>query len=282
MYEAYVQSASAKIRLILEKDTFEKIISDSFFYSYIPSVRIINFCNSYDATIYIEEKQKNILDIKYPVIHYEYTTLNTKDIITLIEYIFERARQERGIMCIHGASAILNDKAVIFWGPATGMGKTTLALRLSEKADGFYSDEKILIDVENRRTVGRIENQYISNIYWKNILGDKGYYKPQNLMPDREYDIKLFVYPLICEQKEFIIEEWNRQKFLWHLYEESSRKIRGTSRVLFSNTLPVESLDTFSISVTRLNMLKDFTKNIKAIYYKGDYSRVIDIIKNKY
>ena len=51
---------------------------------------------------------------------------------------------------------------------------------------------------------------------------------------------------------------------------------------LFSNTLPVESLDTFSISVTRLNMLKDFTKNIKAIYYKGDYSRVIDIIKNKY
>ena len=280
MYEAYLQSASAKIKLILEKSVFDSIVQDEFFYSYIPSVKIIDHCENFDATIFIENRLKNNIEINYPNITYQYNTLNTKDLISLIEYVFERARQDRGIVCIHGAGAIVNNKAVICWGPATGMGKTSLAVELSKLDNMFYSDEKILIDLKNKKVVGRINKQYVSNDYWKNKLGNTSYFEPKNLAPDKEYDISLFVYPLICDQKEYLIDRWNSNKFAWHLYEETSRKIRGTSRVLFDNTFPVMPLDSFALSITRLNLVKNFTKNMNAVYYKGNLNYISNAIKN--
>lgn len=121
MQEIYIKSSVAVVKVIAKETIISAIINDSFFYSYIPSVEILNTtAENIDATIKIDETTENILDINYPNIYYGYKKLNIKDVISLIEFIFERARQEKGIICIHGAGAIISHKLIACWGPATG------------------------------------------------------------------------------------------------------------------------------------------------------------------
>lgn len=280
MNEVFLKSASAIVKLNVDIEIFKQIMEDEFFYAYIPSVKVIDYYEKYDATIYIQKNNVNSIEVNYPDTYYKYNSLNTKDIITLIEFIFERARQEKGIFCIHGASSIVNDKAVICWGPATGMGKTTLALALSNVDNHFYSDEKILIDMPKKKVVGRIKKIYISNDFWKEKFGNVRFYENDTSAFDKEYDISMFVYPLICDNKRIVLEKWNSNKFAWHLYEETSRKIRGTSRVFFNYSYPLASLDTFALSVTRLNMVKEFTDSTPSLYYKGNVDNIVEFVKN--
>lgn len=123
MQEIYIKSATAILKLIAPENIISTIINDDFFYSYIPSVVIVHSTDikTIDASITLEECESNILNINYPYVYYGYNTLNTKDIISLIEFILERARQEKGIICIHGAGSVVNNKLAICWGPATGM-----------------------------------------------------------------------------------------------------------------------------------------------------------------
>lgn len=121
MQKVYIKSSAAVVKVVAKETIISAIINDSFFYSYIPSVEILNTtAENIDATIKIDETTKNILDINYPNIYYGYKKLNIKDIISLVEFIFERARQEKGIICIHGAGAIISHKLIACWGPATG------------------------------------------------------------------------------------------------------------------------------------------------------------------
>lgn len=127
MQEIYIKSATAVVKLIAKENIISAIINDSFFFSYIPSIEILNkTTKNIDAVIKVEETTENILNIDYPNIYYGYKKLNIKDIVSLVEFIFERARQEKGIICIHGAGAIVNDKLIACWGTATGMRKNNL------------------------------------------------------------------------------------------------------------------------------------------------------------
>ncbi len=275
--EIYVKSASAIVKICSDEKTLSDITNDDFFSSYIPSALILNNCEKFDAVITIKKSSKNQIKLTYPNIELEYIDFNPKDAISLTEYILERARQEKGIICVHGASAIVDGKAIVCWGPATGMGKTSLALKLSE-GGMFYSDEKVLVDLINKKTVGRIKNQYVSNDYWRKKLGNSKYFVHENTAEDLEYEISLFSYGLICNQEEYMFDIWTSDKFLWHLYEESCRKIRGTSRMFFGNTYPVMSLDTEELAANRMKLVKEFTKNVKAIYYKGNIEKAVQMI----
>lgn len=161
-------------------------------------------------------------------------------------------------------------------------GKTTLALEIAKNNGAFYSDEKILIDLKNIKAVGRIKNQYLSNDYWKEKYGNKEYHEHADLAEDIDYEIGLFVQPIICEQNSYKLDEWNENKFLWHLYEESSRKIRGTSRIFFDNTLPAMSLDTKNLSIKRLELLKKFVTKVPAIYFNGNSEVAVKLINEKF
>lgn len=278
----FIKSATATVKIVAEANDIKEIINSDFLYSYIPSVEIFK-CSNYkneDAIVFAKRATKNAINISYPKAYYTFNVLNIYDIISFIEYILERARQEKNIVCIHGAGSVVNNKLIICWGTATGIGKTTLALELSKNGNSFYSDEKILIDLKNNKAVGRIKNQYISNNYWKSKYGDLKYYENENLFKKETCDISLFIQPVICNQKETIWDEWNDEKFLWHFYEESCRKIRGTSRTFFERTYSAMSLDTFELAQKRLKLIHDFTKINKAIYYKGNAENAIESIRS--
>lgn len=273
MRKIYFKSSSSIIKLIINEEDYNLIINDEFLYSYIPSLNIVD-SKTYDASIKIEKGNTNNINFNYPEIIYQYEKFNSKDAISLIEYVFERARQEKGIICIHGAGAIYKNKLIVSWGGTTGMGKTTLALEISKKG-AFYSDEKILIDLNNLKGVGRISRQYISNDYWRKIYNtnDKYLLLGGN---KKDYDIGLFIQPIICDMFDYTFDVWDKDKFFWHLYEESSRKIRGTSRMFFDRTYPAVSLDTFSLAKSRLELIKKFTSSIKGVYYKGCIDNIIN------
>lgn len=128
MQEIYIKSSAAVVKVIAEETIISAIINDNFFYSYIPSVEILSApAKNIDAIIKVEEVAENVLNIDYPDIYYGYKKLNIKDIISLIEFIFERARQEKGIICIHGAGAIISHKLIACWGPATGTRQNDLS-----------------------------------------------------------------------------------------------------------------------------------------------------------
>ncbi len=278
----FIKSATATVKIVAEANVIKEIVNSDFLYSYIPSIEIFKYQNykGEDAIVFIKKAIKNEIDISYPKAYYTFNVLNVYDIISFIEYILERARQEKNIICIHGAGCVMNNKLITCWGTATGMGKTTLALELSKMGNSFYSDEKILINLKDNKAVGRIKNQYISNNYWKNKYGNLKYYENENLFKEEMCDISLFIQPIICNQKETIWDEWNDEKFFWHLYEESCRKIRGTSRTFFERTYPVVSLDTFELAQERVKLIHDFTKTNKAFYYKGNVQNAMKSIKN--
>lgn len=272
MNKLYLKSATAIIKINIDESIIQDIIGSVFLYSYIPSVEVLEEVNEkiVDANIYVEKCNENKIEIDYPKVHMKCIEPNVYDIISLAEYVLERARQEKGIICIHGAGCVIKNKLIACWGTATGMGKTTLAIELSKNENTFYSDEKILIDLKNKKAVGRIKKQYISNDFWKSKLGDLIYYEHDNITKEDVYDIEMFIQPIICNQKEFVIDKWKSEKFLWHLYEESCRKIRGTSRLFFNNTYPIMSLDYDKLAKDRLELLRKFTKEIPSIYYKGN------------
>lgn len=281
MFDVFFSSYNSIIKISLNSDEYNTMLNDEFLYSYIPSLKILNVDQkSFDASIRVIKDFKNYIAFSYPNIEYHYIDFDSKDVISLIEYVFERARCEKGIICIHGAGAIINDSLIVSWGGATGMGKTSLALELSKYGE-FYSDEKILIDLNRRYGVGRINRQYISNDYWRQKYNTTDKYIEFNNDLD-EYKINLFIQPILCDSNDFVFDKWNSDKFMWHLYEESSRKIRGTSRMFFKNTYPAESLDTFEVSIKRLNLIKEFCKNITALYYKGNVDYIVDKIRVDY
>lgn len=273
MRKIYFKSSSSIIKLIINEEDYNLIISDEFLYSYIPSLDIVD-SNTFDASIKVEKGNTNNINFNYPEVIYQYEKFNPKDVISLIEYVFERARQEKGIICIHGAGAIYKNKLIVSWGGTTGMGKTTLALEISKKGT-FYSDEKVLIDLNNLKGVGRISRQYISNDYWRKKYNTNDKYLVLN-GNKKNYDIGLFIQPIICDIFDYTLDVWDKDKFFWHLYEESSRKIRGTSRMFFDRTYPAVSLDTFSLAKSRLELIKKFTSNIKGVYYKGCIDNIIN------
>ncbi len=277
-----IKSASAGVRLVAEDNVLQKVLSDEFLQAYIPSMKVICDKNDLaDATIYIQDAEENKIELDYPNVYLNCKNVNSKDVISLVEYVLERARQEKGIICVHGAGAVVKDKLVVTWGPATGMGKTSLALALADNGNYFYSDEKVLIDLKKFKSVGCLQKQYISNKFWKEKLGDGKYFSPDHLAEKKDYPIAFFIYGLICNQKECIIDDWSPDKFFWHLYEESARKIRGTSRTFFGFSYPVMSLDTEELAVKRLNLIKDFVQNISSIYYKGNLENIQNLIKER-
>lgn len=198
------------------------------------------------------------------------------DIISVMEYIFEKLRQEKGIYCIHGACTIYKKSAFIFWGGLSGIGKTRIAFELAKENNAnFYSDEKVLLDLNTMEVCGGINKIYQDKKYWQNI--NPTIYNSKN---NQRFNIAFMIQPIVEEMSRNIIwEAMSEKKFNWHLYEELSRKIRGVSRRIFDFSIPLESLDTESNAIKRIQKTNFLTSRINSFYAKGDSQKIIKQIK---
>lgn len=254
--------ASIVIKSDQEKD-IKKLKASVFLKRYIPNAVFLEQNTKPDCGLIIK-KGKARIDLKYPQAIYYNNQFNEKDLVSLAEYLLERARQENGLYCIHGSACLVNNKAVIFWGGASGMGKTTLCKKIQEKyGANWFADEKIVIDFSTGRVVGWVDIAYLKE--------GKNKFKKLSTNNQRSIPIAFFIYPLLTDDScsKLLFDKWSAEKFRWHLFEESNRKIRATSRSFF-NSEPIMPIDTIKLARKRIEAIKKITNKTKCYFMRGN------------
>jgi len=271
MKKHYLAIDSARARVSVMSSDFKLIEAlkySEFLRRYVPGYRIVNDSALRTVSITLKTGKPCFL-LKYPKAEYTNVSYEDKDVVSLIELLLERARQETGTYCLHSSSVIVKGRGVIFWGGASGMGKTRLALTMSENFNArIYSDEKTLLSLRKDLIVGGIASVYLLKPYLQDKFNGTGFHDFPQLK--QSFPVGFFVYPNIDEHsRSAYVERWDAEKFNWHLYEELSRKIRGTSRRIFHNTLPVLSIDSLPVAKQRSMEVEVYTKRTPCYYMKG-------------
>lgn len=281
MFSTLISSGNTTLKVAFDNQELgEQVLNNTFIQKYIPGLEFREHSEA-DASILFSD-QKIYFDFSgFPQVVIGAEEMSEKDIISLIELVFERVRQEKGVYCIHSAAVIYNQRTIIFWGGASGMGKTRLAKFLSEQGGEFYSDEKTLIDLNTLEVVGGIPYQYLDKDYWKKQLNNTNsdsYYKSGVNLTVR-LPMALFVYGFALDGAEFSNELWPAEKFEWHLYEELGRKIRAISRRVKNGGISVPSLDSQENADKRIANIQKLTKTIPCYSIQGTAENIIKFIK---
>lgn len=276
-YYLIIKSLDSAVKIAsLKKNWIKNLQHSEFLKRYIPNYEISASNESAGCKLILKNGRPQF-SLKFPNATYSNLKYDEKDIVSLAEFLLERLRQESGYYCMHSSGVIINNKGVIFWGWASGIGKTRLVLSLVKNFEAeFFSDEKTLIDLKNKLMLGGVKYAYLSKNYFKNI--HKGKKVLSFIMPQSQAKIAFLVYPQLSESKKLFMERWSSEKLEWHLYEELSRKIRATSRRLFKNGLPVPSLDTQTLSQKRSSDIKQFAKFIPCYYMCGNERQIAEKI----
>ncbi len=243
-----------------------------FIDEYIPKAEL-DTSSVPDVILEVDQDKKFSLEIDYPWARI--SSDNDKEIIALAEYLLERSREEKGIYCIHSSSVAKEGKGVVFFGSMPNLGKTTLALSAAEK--GFYliSDEKTWF--RGKDIIGGI--QYINlRKDWQKRYGS-GLIEARSRFPVVETaETRLFVYPQI-DNGLYELKEWDEKTAFWHLQEEFSRKIRGVSRLIDSRQRLVQSLDTDSLSASRIKYINTLLEYVPCLNIRGTPDEIIKTIE---
>ncbi|SRR5258708_6336871 len=293
MEKIKITSGPNSILVNSEIKIFDDLSGFDFLYKYIPLVEISKDSIANKETFVLSIKDNKKLDFEFfakennAVLECTFNkNITLRDIVSVIDYCLDYIRQKEGIYNLHGSAVAKNEKGILIIGGVSGLGKTTLALNLCTKRRfNFIGDEKILID-KNGFILGGVNtiefNKPDLNSSSAPELNNKG---PNELskfidIQKRPVPIKLVIQPMIIPGANLYVEDWPTIKAEWHLYEEMGRKIRGVSRRLNNHSFPLQSIDTFEVSLLRSNTAKKLSRKIKFVGLKGDVNNIMDKIES--
>lgn len=280
MKDLGIESYGIKCKLTAEDGLIKKILEDDFFYHYIPNSKIVKDSNYFLEIIENPELKNAKAIIDYPKASFA-SGLEHRGIIGMIDYLFERGRQEKhGIYCLNSATASLDNDSVIFWGGATNLGKTSSMLELvKNEGFNFYADERTLLSLTNSSVVGG--SRKIATR--KDILKEKTGEKKEFLDYPRaegEKKIKLMIYPHLDHGlKEPICYRFPNSDFNWLLLREFGTNIRGAIKYVDNYSYPLPSIDTIELAEKRTNEAREFTSNVPCYYFQGSLEQISAFVK---
>lgn len=263
---------------------FDSFVGSQFWKVYCPDIVVGTSIETYDVRIEISSLFTSFeygpSTFKIPLLN-----LSVEDLITVVDFAFEPYRNSIGIYTLNSSSVISGDKAVIFFGGATGMGKTSLARYLSLKPDfNMYSDDKTILNLSSLKVVDG------SNFIHKNKTSLQTEFNATDSdhvefdsETQKNINISLFVYGYTGEKEGFKESEiWDGAKLEWHLYEALTKRIRGVTRRICGGTISLPSLDTATLAEKRIKDLKKVSEEIKCLFIKGEpefvYNQVLSNI----
>lgn len=205
------------------------------------------------------------------------TTENDSDIrsiIVIVGSLLEKLRQEHGFYQVHGSAVKVRNRSVAIVGGMSGIGKTSLALNLLSFADvGFIADEKFVMDGAQSSIVGGCP---VSRDNKKT-----GLKVPFDLeLISSPMKIGMFVFPIITNEPELTVFKLDALKLFWHLYEESTRDIRGLNFLYNNFTETHQGYDTDGIAKQRLDDIRNISEHVPAYFIRGNISNVSDFVYN--
>lgn len=272
-----INSSGTSIIISGGSNLLGRLHKDEFLYEYIPNVAA-KIKKSGTADIILDEKNEFSL-FKLPTDNGSTIgcrDLSTRDIISLVELLLERRRQENAIDCLHSSCAVYRGQAVVFFGGSSGMGKTRLMMELGQKPNACrYSDEKTLLDLRHGNIVGGNGIAQITKSPMREILG----VARVNLNSDRIiYPLGLLVHAYVEDRSGLDFEFWGKEKAEWHLYEELTRKIRANSRRVKSGEWPVDGSDSLELATDRISRIKGWVDSNSVLYIRGGVGDIINKI----
>ncbi|MES3005445.1 MAG: hypothetical protein V4664_00700 [Patescibacteria group bacterium] len=262
---------------------FQSVKNSGFWKVYATDVEVVLNCVHPDVLIEISLSIKDF-SFTESVVFLPLKRLTIEDVITVVDYIYERHRNSKGIYTVNSSSVVstVNKKSVIFFGGSTGMGKTTLA-RFFSNTEHFsmYSDDKTLIDIPNLKLSDGSNYIHINKKSLEKEFGTKNSnyieFNNEKSDSDKDFNIALFVYGYCLDSENFKeVEIWDSKKFEWHLYESVTKRIRGTTRRIINGTIALPSLDTDILSEKRIRDVKYLCSKIPCIYIKENPKGVFD------
>lgn len=275
---------SASVNMLLSIDCSYDIFGNDFLESYIPSVFYREI--EYEGEMYdlIIKKSNTVKFSKNEIgsFIFEYNEQTTyRDLISVIEYVFEYLRNMARIYCLHGSACLIGDHLLVFWGGASGMGKTRTAKLLSDKLGAvFIFDEKILLSSEG--VVGGINKMYTHKEVYKSRTEFLNL--PKSFLTDKPQRkvIFFYVHNLGDSSNEFEFRLFDEKEFSWHLYEELTRKIRGCSRRVNNFSIPLMSLDDDIISHDRSMISNEIATKFKSFFVRSSEDGIVVQINKLY
>lgn len=264
-----IQSLKQSIICELPNELFEQWHDYYFWAEYIPAVSITE-TKSKPELIIVTGKKFKWIDNNITITGSEQDIRST---IVIIGTLLEQKRQESRLYQIHGAAIGYGTKGILLIGGMSGLGKTSLAIALQNSPKyQFLADEKFIIDGKKHTIVAGCP------ISKDNLKTDKA--SIHHRTTKKAAKISLILFPIITNEPEITAHKYDTLKLFWHLYEESSRDIRGLNFLFNDFTETRNSLDTNDIMNQRLADIKKIADKVPAYYIRGNIASVSRFIHN--
>lgn len=276
-----IESCGVNCKLNANKDLINLILNADFTSHYIPDYRINEESKNWDVQVTEDPLLSKKADITFPIASFA-SGVEFRSIVSLMDYLMERARQEKnGVYCLNSATASYKDSAVIFWGGATNLGKTSSMLELVEnRGFEFYSDERTLLNLKKRQIIGGSRTISTRKQILKEKVGELTEFH-KHPVSEGIKNSKLFIYPHIDHGLEKpIVYQFEPRDFNWLLSREFGCNIRGAIKYMDDYTYPLPPIDTQELAEKRTEETKDFTKNVPCFYFQGSLTQIAFFVEN--
>ncbi len=259
----------------------QEMLSDPFSFHYIPNCRVTNE----EGEVFVIEDPR----IQTPCsINYPRSRLNpnsdSRSFVIVGEYLMERRRQDqKGIYSISSSSVYRRERAILFFGGATNLGKSSCALELAENEFDLFSDEKTLVDLENRVLAGGSRSIPLRKDVIKAKFRDEEDFKGIDYDDAVTPQVEFLVLPHLDHGlSEPIADKFEPLDLFWLLTKEFSRRIRGDTKFInyFEYLLP--SIETNELAQKRIALTKDFTRNIEGYYFQGSPEQLVRFVEERF
>ena len=213
--------------------------------------------------------------------------LSNEDIFSIIDYIFEYLRNYSGHYAINASCCAFAETAIVMFGPVSGIGKTSLNLRLClDEGAEFIADEKVLIDSSGAVITGNTKISFnkpdLIKFFDESIHDYDAKSGIKFNFKSTATNKTLFIQPIILPNATFAVQKWEHDRANWHLYEELTRKIRGISRRVADFSYPLESIDNSYLANKRTEDVGRIVNKHAFYSIKGDIRDVAKYIRLNY
>lgn len=273
-----ITSGPHKINVQADNKVLDDICNSPFLGKYIPSVGVDRQPSSdsmplptlivrrSDHTSFVFNQRASVLNIAK-----SNDDVSAEDIITIIDYCLDFVRQDQGFYVVHGSASSVDGVGVVFFGSVSGVGKTTInAYLCSECNFNFIADEKVLVNAMGYICGGvssiAFNKEGLENSIGKSVQSIKAGESQESQRVSTK--IGMIIQPIVGSGGVQVYK-WSTARANWHLYEELTRKIRGTSRRIGNFRFPIQSIDNNEIALKRVASVESISQGIPFVSLKG-------------
>jgi len=276
-----INSAGVVGQILSNPSTIAQILNDDFTFHYLPEAQI-DFERKPDVFVK-EELHDKVVTIDYPQIIIS-PMEDHRGLVSACDYLLERSRQEKlGVYSLNSSSVQKEGEAIIFFGGSTNLGKTSSALELAINGFELFSDEKTLLDLNNKQLYSGSKSIALRKKVLQKKLKSKREFLEFDESSCPQPNISMMILPHLDHGLEKPISyQLNQMDAFWHLNKELARRIRGDTKFIGNFQYSLQSIDNEELSLKRVEAIKNLTQITPIYYFQGSLNQLTDFVNERF